>query len=113
MLPEEVQERSYHVEVSGWDVGENFFVEKTTLCWCGDGTKIVFLRTSLHEGSLVFVRLSDSSPNGRGTPVTYQIARISKEQARQGHEVELKQLHPKFSEACISARHELHIVAKQ
>jgi hypothetical protein len=113
MAPEELEEKGYSVEVSGWDDGENFFVEKTTLCWCGDGSKKVLLQTPLHEGSLVFVRLNDNSASGRGVPVTYQIAKIGGESMKRGHEVELKQLHPRFGEQSMAGHGQMQAVVKQ
>jgi hypothetical protein len=98
MSPEERGGGSYRVEVSGWDLTENFFVEKTLLSWQEDGSKRVLLRTPLNAGTLVFVRLIGESPGGRGVPVTYQVERIAKTLSGQGCEVLLERLHPKFSE---------------
>lgn len=97
MFPEERGGGSYRVEVSGWDLGENFFVEKTLLSWQEDGSKRVLLRTPLNEGTLVFVRLVDDSPTGRSIPVTYQVENIGTKLAEQGREVQLERLHPKLS----------------
>jgi hypothetical protein len=96
---EEKNGGSYRVEVSGWDSGESFFVEKTLLSWNEDGSKRVLLRTPLNEGTLVFVRLVCDSPSGRGIPVTYQVQGIGKNVSEQGHEVQLERLHPKVSES--------------
>jgi hypothetical protein len=87
---------SYRVEVSGWDEGENFFVEKAVLSWSADEKKSVLLRTRLHPGSLIFVRLANQSPNNLTMPVTYQVLKIGSTQAGIGREVQLAQLHPKF-----------------
>lgn len=111
----DVEERdggSYRVEVSGWDVGENFFVEKTLLSWEKDGKKTVLLRTPLNEGTLVFVRLVGDSPGGPGVPVTYQVERIGKNFSEQGREVQLERLHPKFSETRASHVQLEHETAK-
>jgi hypothetical protein len=98
MSPEERGGGSYRVEVSGWDLGENFFVEKTLLSWQEDGSKKVLLRTPLNEGTLVFVRLVGDSTGGRGVPVTYQVESIGRTLSGQGCEILLERLHPKFSE---------------
>ena len=88
----------YRVEVSGWDLGEHFFVEKTMLNWQENGSKKVWLRAPLGEGTLVFVRLAGESANGRGVPMTYLVEKIEKDVTDKGHEVELERLHPRFTE---------------
>lgn len=55
---------SYRVEVSGWDASEKFFVEKTALTWGGDEKKEINLRSSLREGSVVFVHLLQAFAEG-------------------------------------------------
>lgn len=102
----------YLVEVSGWDLNENFFVEKTMLFWEMDGRKKVLLRTPLAQGTLVFVRLSADSSAGKGFPVTYQVQRIGKIVSEQGREVQLERLHPSFSEPKASDVLEVHTTAK-
>jgi hypothetical protein len=52
---------SYHVEVSGWDASDAFFVEKTTLDWSGGDKKEISLRSTLCEGRVVFVRLNSGA----------------------------------------------------
>lgn len=112
MDAEEKKGGSYRVEVSGWDLGDNFFVEKTMLNWQENGSKRVLLRASLSEGTLVFVRLTGESANGRGVPMTYQVEKIGKDLSNKGHEVELERLHPKFSEHKQREIHEEQEVAK-
>lgn len=90
---------SYRVEVSGWDTGENFFVERTLLNWENDGRKEVILRTPLQEGALVFVRLVSEPMGTRTIPMTYQVHKIAKAGADQGAEVELERMHPKLAES--------------
>lgn len=99
MGAEEKDGGSYRVEVSGWDLGENFFVEKTLLSWQENGSKKVLLRTPLCEGTLVFVRLANDSQGGPGMPVTYQVERVGRTASEHGREVQLERLHPKLAEA--------------
>jgi len=72
---------SYRVEVSGWDASEKFFVEKTTLTWGGDEKKEITLRSSLREGSVVFVRLLQAFAKGHHAPIPYQAASVTKDAA--------------------------------
>ena len=112
MAADEKQGGSYRVEVSGWDLSENFFVEKTLLNWQEDGSKKLLLKTPLNEGALVFVRLLGESPSGRGIPVTYQVEKIGKNASDQGREIQLERLHPKFSESNAISEREEHETAK-
>ncbi len=87
-------ERSYRVEVSGWDASENFFVEKTALNWCDDAGKQVLLRNSLREGAIVFIRLNQSA-TAQIFPIAYQAQKISPRDARGLSRVSLVQLRPR------------------
>jgi hypothetical protein len=64
------------VEVSGWDAAENFFVERTALHWRGDTKKEIRLRSSLHEGAIVFLRLLHPRPGRDNFPVAYRATRV-------------------------------------
>lgn len=108
MDADEKEGGSYRVEVSGWDLGENFFVEKTLLNWDNDGRKEVILRTPLQEGALVFVRLVSETMGNRTIPMTYQVHKIRKNGSDQGREVELERLHPKLAETRGHRRVEEH-----
>ncbi|MGB6431871.1 MAG: hypothetical protein WBF06_14905 [Candidatus Acidiferrales bacterium] len=55
-MPSEATMAKYSVEVSGWDVDAQFFVERTELFWNGDGDKFVSLRSAVRDGSLLSVR---------------------------------------------------------
>ncbi|HKW88270.1 MAG TPA: hypothetical protein VJN21_05900 [Candidatus Acidoferrales bacterium] len=112
MAAEEKEAGSYHVEVSGWDLGENFFVERTVLNWEHDGKKEVLLRAPLHEGALVFVRLISESLGGRSIPMTFLVHRIGKNGSDHGREVELERLHPKFAETTRHRAVERHEAVK-
>jgi hypothetical protein len=69
----------YRVEVSGWDASEKFFVEKTTLTWGSDEKKEITLRSSLREGSVVFVRLLQAFAKGHHIPIPYQAASVTED----------------------------------
>lgn len=83
----------YRVEVSGWDSQENFFVEKTSLEWSEDKGKRVFLRSPVHRGSVVFVRLLGGSTYD-AIPLAYQVAGVHRGNGRGAFEVSLVQLRP-------------------
>ena len=95
MAPQETEESSCHVEISGWDRAENFFVEKTTLRRLEDGSQKVLLRASLRVGALVFARLTDEQTADRSTPVTYEVATINSSSSFKGREIRLTQRDPK------------------
>jgi hypothetical protein len=67
---------SYRVEVSGWDARENFFVEKTSLDWRGQGGKTVALHTQVRIDSVLFVRLLRPLGGGADFPVPYRAVRV-------------------------------------
>ncbi len=90
MAPQNVNKASAHVEVSGWNLSEEFFVEKGLLSSDGDGEQRIVLQTWLRVGSLVFVRCSDRESAMRSIPVTYQVSRISQNGACASREICLK-----------------------
>ena len=91
----ETEESSRPVEISGWDLAENFFVEKTLLRRCDDGSRKVLLHAPLRVGALVFARLSDEQTADRTSPVTYQVETINAKFSDQGREIQLLQRHPR------------------
>lgn len=95
MAPLETEESSRPVEISGWDLAENFFVEKTMLRKCHDGSRRVVLCTPLRVGALVFARLADEHTADRTSPVAYQVARINASLSHAGREIRLLQRHPR------------------
>lgn len=95
MAPLETEESSRSVEISGWDLAENFFVEKTVLRRCDDGRRKVLLHTPLRVGALVFARPSEEPMGDRASPVTYQVATINANFSTGGQEIQLLQRHPR------------------
>jgi len=63
----------YRVEVSGWDMDEMFFVEKAEIAWDEETGKRVKLRRPLRKGSVVFVRLLQTSSVERAYPMAYEV----------------------------------------
>lgn len=72
----EVISSRFQVEVSGWDRGEDFFVENSHAIWHGPGEKTVYVRRPLREGTILFVRLQDWGTNRQSYPVAYRAKKI-------------------------------------
>ncbi len=72
----ECRDWNYHVEVSGWDIWERFFVEEAYLDWNENGDKWVPLRSKIRLGSIVFIRLSQPLAVNNVFPVAYRVERI-------------------------------------
>lgn len=82
-------------EISGWDIAENFFVEKAHLQTVSNGRKRVVLRAQLREGSLAFLRTRHDGSLSRSLPVAYRVALITRSAKRDYWDVELARLHPR------------------
>jgi hypothetical protein len=89
------EQESRHVEISGWDTDENFFVERAAIENAAEGRQRVVLRVRLRVGSLVFLRLSEDFSLDRCVPIAYQVVKLAANTIRRQREVELVQLHPR------------------
>lgn len=102
-MPAHSRTNTYRVEVSGWDCSESFFVEKTSLTWERDAEKLIFLKSNLREGSVVFMRLLQPVlPNT--VPVAYQVARVELTDEQHGkglRRVTLEQLRTRSGERAV------------
>jgi hypothetical protein len=87
---------SYRVEVSGWDASDAFFVEKTNLDWSGGDEKVISLRSTLHQGAVVFVRLLQQFGKVDSFPIAYRAASV-KTGENERTLVQLARLHPRTS----------------
>jgi len=85
----------YRVEVSGWDLDENFFVEKTDLEWDEERGKRIRLCHPMRKGAVIFVRLLQPMASANGYPIAYQAEPSIAQDDSGGYEVRLVQLHPK------------------
>ena len=92
---EELNGSSYDVEISGWDLSEDFFVEKGTLHWHGKNSKKILLRNRIHKGGVVFVRLAQPVGASNNFPVAYQAEEVAAPDRQKLSEVTLVQLRPK------------------
>lgn len=85
----------YRVEVSGWERAENFFVEKTMLDWNQEGKKDIALRAEVREGSVLFVRLLQTSVDVNNIPIAYQAVKIASKDPNGRTRLWLEGLHPR------------------
>ncbi|HEY1470700.1 MAG TPA: hypothetical protein VGF61_16795 [Candidatus Acidoferrum sp.] len=72
----------YHVEVSGWDEDEMFFVEKSQLAGNDLTGRHISLQHKLAEGTIVFVRLLHSTAYQQSCPAAYQVEFIGNDGTR-------------------------------
>lgn len=97
MIELELEENSYRVEISGWDISENFFVEKAALKWNADGAKEVCVHSSVRQGSVVFIRLLQPLASENNYPIAYQASDVGPRDARGLIRIGLQQLRPRES----------------
>jgi hypothetical protein len=95
MITEIANDGSYRVEASGWDISEEFFVERTVLTWDPEQGKKIRLRSQIDEGAILFVRLSHPLQTLNNFPVAYQVERIGRPDGRGSCEISLVRLRPK------------------
>ncbi len=86
---------SYRIEISGWDVEQNFFVERANLDWSEEQGKKVQLRHPLRNGAVVFIRLIAPTASGQSFPIAYQIENVGPAKSSGAWEVRLMQLRPR------------------
>jgi hypothetical protein len=85
----------YRVEVSGWDRAENFFVEKTTVDWNQEGKKDIALRAEIREGSVLFVRLLQTTVDVNNIPIAYEAVKIAAKDPHGRTRLWLERLRPR------------------
>jgi hypothetical protein len=68
---------SYRVEVSGWDSSHAFFVEKSELIWNEESGKRLTLTRSLLPGTMIFVRLLQTTMPVRSISVAYKAEQVT------------------------------------
>jgi hypothetical protein len=83
---------TYSIEVSGWDLAEDFFVERAHLEWsAGEGEKIC-VRRPVRTGAVVFLRLIHPTDLGPSFPVAYLVQDVRKFSGTGLWELRLRQL---------------------
>jgi hypothetical protein len=91
---------SYRVEISGWDLNEEFFVEKTDLVWTRGGEKKLLSRHALPNGAIIFVRLATPGVSCNSVPVVYRVDNVQPMNSAGECEMRLLQLNPRGKESC-------------
>ena len=86
---------NYRIEVSGWDLNDFFFVEKTELLWSEGGEKRLLLHHALSEGAVIFVRLMAPETSSGLVPVAYQVENVKPMNSTGLCEMRLLQVHPR------------------
>jgi len=84
----------YRIEISGWGLDNNFFVERTDLLWTSEGGKRVQLRRTLREGAIVFIRLLASEQANGSVPVAYEVREVIPMDRNGRCQIQLERLHP-------------------
>lgn len=88
-------QKSYAVEVSGWDVAETFFVERTDLNWTPEGVRQIRLQRPVREGGMLFVRLLQPLSQSDSYPVACRAVKVLKHEAGGFSLIQLAQLRPR------------------
>jgi hypothetical protein len=86
---------NYRIEVSGWDLNDFFFVEKTDLPWSEGGEKRLLLHQTLSEGAVIFVRLMAPETSNGLVPVAYRVESVKPMNSTGLCEMRLVQVHPR------------------
>jgi hypothetical protein len=84
---------SYPVEASGWDIAHIFFVEKSELEWKEESGKYLTLSHSLSPGSMIFLRLLQTTSLDRSLSVAYRTQHVGVTPEGQ-QQFRLKQVQP-------------------
>jgi hypothetical protein len=84
----------YRVEISGWDLNEQFFVERAALEWSVGEQKTVLIHRRARQGALLFIRLLESSAPARTFPVAYRVREIREREGESAFELILNQVWP-------------------
>jgi hypothetical protein len=84
----------YRVEISGWDLDEQFFVERAALEWRVGEQKTVLIQRRARQGALLFIRLLENSSPSRPFPVAYRVREVREREAGKLYELILSQVWP-------------------
>lgn len=90
---------TYRIEVSGWGLDSNFFVERTDLLWTPGDKRKVHLHRALAEGAILFIRLLVVESPYCSLPIAYRIAEVEPMDCNGRCLMTLTQLHPRAKES--------------
>lgn len=85
----------YPVETSGWDLDENFFVEKTYLEW-SEAEKTILLQHQIRRDAVIFVRLLGITSPDDIHSVAYEAVDVNYQSQLHSYKVLLVQLLPRM-----------------
>jgi hypothetical protein len=86
----------YPIEVSGWDLDNNFFVEMTEFLCSEVAGKQVRLRRALPLGTIIFIRLLAHDSATGSLPVTYRVESAKPQDSAGQCMMQLMQLRPRI-----------------
>lgn len=92
MITEVSMPITYSIEVSGWDMAEDFFVERAQMEWSSGAGERILLRRPVRHGGVVFLRLIHPTDLGPAFPVAYVVEEVRKHPGARLWELRLKQL---------------------
>ena len=93
------QDSAMRVEISGWDLSEQFFVERGILRSEAQEQKKLTIHRQVRVGGLVFLRLLDNTQPGMAFPVAYRVRDLRQEESPGAFEIYLRQMWPKAGAA--------------
>jgi hypothetical protein len=99
MGTETIVPATYPIEISGWNVDSEFFVERADLRWNELGEKRVSLRQTVRDGSVVFVRLVTPKADSPAVPIAYQAQLLADQRSRGAIEMKLVPCRPRVTES--------------
>jgi hypothetical protein len=112
MDAETTEQVIYPIEISGWNVNGEFFVERAELRWNDLGEKRISLRETVRDGAVVFARLMSRNADSPAVPIAYQAELVPDQRSRGTIEMKLVPCQPRSSELehTHSAEEQLHEV---
>jgi hypothetical protein len=84
----------YRVEISGWDLQGQFFVEHSVMEWRANEPKSARIQRRVQSGTLVFLRLLERSDAPAAFPVAYRLRNVGASEDNKSYEVQLAQMWP-------------------
>jgi hypothetical protein len=104
-----VEPSVYPIEISGWNVEGEFFVERAELRWNDTGEKRISLRESVRDGAIVFVRLMIQKSDNAAFPIAYQAELIPDQRSRGTIEMKLIPCQPRATEPSHDSAPDAHL----
>jgi hypothetical protein len=98
MEPETTEPVIYPIEISGWNVDGEFFVERAELRWNDLGEKRISLRETVRDGAVVFARLMSGNTGSPAVPIPYQAELVPDQRSRGTIEMKLVPCQPRSGE---------------